>query len=285
MLLDHSDIQTKEVLNWKGFNLLHFAGSACSQKLRIFLNLKEIDWISHHIDLIKNEQFDSWYLGINPRGLVPTLVHDGDVHIESNEIMQYIESVNNNVILFPNDHVDEITESLEYEDSLHIDLRILTFRFIVPHKLGKKDLKLLDEKENFKGTIQGDLDRNKQKEIDFWKQHYKNGITDDQVIRSANNFIVALDKLEKKLSESKYILNDNLSILDVAWFISINRIIITGFPVKYNYPNIKAWFQMLSSDKRFSREVKGNMPLFIIKNTLGLYNFFKKRRLIDIVKF
>jgi glutathione S-transferase len=285
MLLDHSDIQTKEVLKWKGFNLLHFAGSACSQKLRIFLNIKEIDWISHHINLTKNEQFDNWYLGINPKGLVPTLVHDGDVHIESNEIMQYIESVNNNVILFPNDHVDEITESLEYEDSLHIDLRILTFRFIVPHKLGKKDLKLLDEKENFKGTIQGDLDRNKQKEIDFWKQHYKNGITDDQVIRSANNFIVALDKLEKKLSESKYILNDNLSILDVAWFISINRIIITGFPVKYNYPNIKAWFQMLSSDKRFSREVKGNMPLFIIKNILGLYNFFKKRRLIDIVKF
>jgi glutathione S-transferase len=285
MLLDHSDIQTKEVLNWEGFNLLHFAGSACSQKLRIFLNLKEIDWISHHIDLIKNEQFDSWYLGINPRGLVPTLVHNGNVHIESNDIMQYIESVNTDVVLFPNEHINEIIESLEYEDSLHIDLRTLTFRFIVPHKLGKKDLKLLDEKENFKGTIQGDLDRNKQKEIDFWKQHYKNGITDDQVIKSPNNFIVALDKLEKKLSENKYILNDNLSILDVAWFISINRIIITGFPVKYNYPNIKAWFQMLSSDKRFSREVKGNMPLFIIKNTLGLYNFFKKRRLIDIVKF
>ena len=285
MLLDHSDIQTKEVLNWKGFNLLHFAGSACSQKLRIFLNLKEIDWISHHIDLTKNEQFDSWYLGINPRGLVPTLVHNGNVHIESNDIMQYIESVNTDVVLFPNEHINEIIESLEYEDSLHIDLRTLTFRFIVPHKLGKKDLKLLDEKENFKGTIQGDLDRNKQKEIDFWKQHYKNGITDDQVIKSANNFIVALDKLEKKLCENKYILNDNLSILDIAWFISINRIIIAGFPVKYNYPNIKAWFQMLSSDKRFSREVKGNMPLFIIKNILGLYNFFKKRRLIDIVKF
>ena len=285
MLLDHSDIQTKEVLNWKGFNLLHFAGSACSQKLRIFLNLKEIDWISHHIDLTKNEQFDSWYLGINPRGLVPTLVHNGNVHIESNDIMQYIESVNTDVVLFPNEYINEIIESLEYEDSLHIDLRTLTFRFIVPHKLGKKDLKLLDEKENFKGTIQGDLDRNKQKEIDFWKQHYKNGITDDQVIKSANNFIVALDKLEKKLCENKYILNNNLSILDIAWFISINRIIIAGFPVKYNYPNIKAWFQMLSSDKRFSREVKGNMPLFIIKNTLGLYNFFKKRRLIDIVKF
>ena len=285
MLLDHSDIQTKEVLNWKGFNLLHFAGSACSQKLRIFLNLKEIDWISHHIDLTKNEQFDSWYLGINPRGLVPTLVHNGNVHIESNDIMQYIESVNNNVVLIPNEYMDEIVESLEYEDSLHIDLRTLTFRFIVPHKLGKKDLKLLNEKENFKGTIQGDVDKNKQKEIDFWKQHYKNGITNDQVIKSANNFVVALDKIEKKLCESKYILNNRLSILDVAWFISINRIIIAGFPVKNNYPNINTWFQILSSDKRFSKEVKGNIPLIILKNILGLYNFFKKRRLIDIVKF
>ena len=285
MLLDHSDIQTKEVLNWKGFNLLHFAGSACSQKLRIFLNLKEIDWISHHIDLTKNEQFDSWYLGINPRGLVPTLVHNGNVYIESNDIMQYIESVNTDVVLFPNEYINEIIESLEYEDSLHIDLRTLTFRFIVPHKLGKKDLKLLNEKENFKGTIQGDVDKNKQKEIDFWKQHYKNGITNDQVIKSANNFVVALDKIEKKLCESKYILNNRLSILDVAWFISINRIIIAGFPVKNNYPNINTWFQLLSSDKRFSKEVKGNISLFIIKNILGLYNFFKKRRLIDIVKF
>ena len=285
MLLDHSDIQTKEVLNWKGFNLLHFAGSACSQKLRIFLNLKEIDWISHHIDLTKNEQFDSWYLGINPRGLVPTLVHNGNVYIESNDIMQYIESVNSNVVLIPNEHMDEIVESLVYEDSLHIDLRTLTFRFIVPHKLGKKDLKLLNEKENFKGTIQGDVDKNKQKEIDFWKQHYKNGITNDQVIKSANNFVVALDKIEKKLCESKYILNNRLSILDVAWFISINRIIIAGFPVKNNYPNINTWFQILSSDKRFSKEVKGNIPLIILKNILGLYNFFKKRRLIDIVKF
>ena len=285
MLLDHSDIQTKEVLNWKGFNLLHFAGSACSQKLRIFLNLKEIDWISHHIDLTKNEQFDSWYLGINPRGLVPTLVHNGNVYIESNDIMQYIESVNSNVVLIPNEHMDEIVESLVYEDSLHIDLRTLTFRFIVPHKLGKKDLNLLNEKENFKGTIQGDVDKNKQKEIDFWKQHYKNGITNDQVIKSANNFVVALDKIEKKLCESKYILNNRLSILDVAWFISINRIIIAGFPVKNNYPNINTWFQILSSDKRFSKEVKGNIPLIILKNILGLYNFFKKRRLIDIVKF
>ena len=37
-----SDIKTREVLDWKGVHLLHFFLSSCSQKLRIFLNLKGI---------------------------------------------------------------------------------------------------------------------------------------------------------------------------------------------------------------------------------------------------
>ena len=46
-----SDIKTREVLGWKGVHVLHFMGSSCSQKLRIFLNLKGIPWQSHPIDL------------------------------------------------------------------------------------------------------------------------------------------------------------------------------------------------------------------------------------------
>ena len=85
------DIRTKEVLEWRGINLLHFSGSSCSQKTRIFLNLKGIDWISHPVNLAAGENYSDWFLGINPRGLVPVLVDDGDVHIESNDIIQYLE--------------------------------------------------------------------------------------------------------------------------------------------------------------------------------------------------
>ena len=52
MKLDKSDIKTKEILNWKGIHLFHFSGSACSQKLRIFFNIKNINWNSHVINLI-----------------------------------------------------------------------------------------------------------------------------------------------------------------------------------------------------------------------------------------
>jgi len=40
--LVESDIKTREVLDWKGVHVLHFMGSSCSQKLRVFLNLKGI---------------------------------------------------------------------------------------------------------------------------------------------------------------------------------------------------------------------------------------------------
>ena len=52
-----SDIKTREVLGWKGVHVLHFGGSSCSQKLRVFLNLKGIPWESHPVDLFHNENF------------------------------------------------------------------------------------------------------------------------------------------------------------------------------------------------------------------------------------
>ena len=45
--LADGDIKTREVLDWKGVHLFHFMGSSCSQKARIFLNLKGIPWESH----------------------------------------------------------------------------------------------------------------------------------------------------------------------------------------------------------------------------------------------
>ena len=89
--LRQEDIKTKEVLDWKGLHLFHFKFSACSMKTRIFLGLKEIDFVSHHIDLQKKENFSEYFQGITPRSLVPVLVDDGEVHIESNDILEYLD--------------------------------------------------------------------------------------------------------------------------------------------------------------------------------------------------
>jgi Glutathione S-transferase, N-terminal domain len=129
-LLD-SDIKTRKVLEWMGVHVLHFMGSSCSQKLRIFLNLRGIKWESHIVDLFTNENFQPWFLGINPRGLVPVLVHDGAVHIESNDIIQYLEKTFPTPKLIPAGHENEVAGLLKHEDDLDLDLRTLSFRFVL----------------------------------------------------------------------------------------------------------------------------------------------------------
>jgi glutathione S-transferase len=79
------EIANSAVRNWRGIHLLHYDVSPCSQKVRILLNEKNLAWRSHHIDLGKHQHVTPWFLSINPRGVVPVLVHDGAVHVESND--------------------------------------------------------------------------------------------------------------------------------------------------------------------------------------------------------
>ena len=82
-------IKTREILNWKGLHLFHFRTSSCSQKLRIYLNLKKISWTPHSINLATGKNYSEFFLGINPKGLIPVLVDDGRVEIESNDTVSY----------------------------------------------------------------------------------------------------------------------------------------------------------------------------------------------------
>lgn len=65
--------------------------SICTQKVLITLAEKRLDYGTRAIDLFVNEQFQPWYLAINPKGVVPALVHDGHVVIESTLICEYLD--------------------------------------------------------------------------------------------------------------------------------------------------------------------------------------------------
>ena len=75
-----------------GLHLYHGAISNCSMRVRMTLIEKGLDWTSHHLDLKKKENISDAYFAINPNGLVPTLIDDGVVHIESNDIIDYLKS-------------------------------------------------------------------------------------------------------------------------------------------------------------------------------------------------
>ena len=71
--------------------LYHTGASSCSQKVRLILEYKELAWESRDVDLIGGGQHDAEYVKLNPNHVVPTLVHDGNVLIESTAIGEYLE--------------------------------------------------------------------------------------------------------------------------------------------------------------------------------------------------
>ena len=251
-----SDIRTHEVLGWKGVHVLHFAGSSCSQKLRIFLNLKGIPRESHLIDLPGNENFRPWFLGINPRGLVPVLVHDGAVHIESNDIIQYLEKKFPIPTLIPAGHENEVSALLQHEDDLHLDLRTLSFRFVFnPTGPPKPAAALESYAMNGAGTVQGAKDREKEIQIEFWQRATKEGFTDERARASARKFRAEFDALEKRLASAPCLVGDAVSVLDIAWFIYAHRLTLAGYPLKRLHPLVHRWKETLGARPEFAKEI------------------------------
>ncbi len=72
--------------------LYHFPHSLCSQKVRLALAEKGARYEVRVVNIgPAHENYEPWYMRLNPRGVVPTLVHDGEPIVDSARIVRYID--------------------------------------------------------------------------------------------------------------------------------------------------------------------------------------------------
>ena len=280
-----ADIITKDVLKWKGVHLFHFEASSCSQKVRAFMNFKGISWKSHPIDLSSGENYSEYYLGINPRGLVPTLVYNGEVHIESNDILTLLENNFVDKKLIPHGMEDGIAELLSHEDDLHLDLRNITFRFT--QRRGKEPRSketLKNYRDRGTGTVRGRKDPQKEIELNYWETAANDGITDKAIRNSAQRFKSTLNELGARLINSKYLYGNNITVADIAWVIYVNRLVICGYPLERLHPEINNWFWPLRNLPEFDKELQISTSLKRAIDDHHLAQRREGRTLIDVAE-
>jgi len=85
--------------------LYTFFRSSTSFRLRIALAYKRLDYEPHYVSLPKMEHRIPSYRDMNPQGLVPLLVEDGRILIQSMAVIEYLDEVYPEPPLMPKDPI------------------------------------------------------------------------------------------------------------------------------------------------------------------------------------
>jgi glutathione S-transferase len=122
-------IELREIGEDDVLTLYHGRTSVCSIKARLALAEKGLEFESRLMTL-RGDQFDPDYMRLNPNAVVPTLVHDGRVIIESTVIMHYVDEAFAGAALTPSDPLERaqarMVEKL-MDEYVHVSCMTITF--------------------------------------------------------------------------------------------------------------------------------------------------------------
>lgn len=244
---DHPDVPTM-----KGLHLFHFVMSNCSQRVRIALEEKGLDWTSHHVNLPANEHVSEDYQRINPNGVVPTLVHDGQVVLESNDILVYLDEHFPEPPLRPADASSRaamevrIRESSAFQATIKVLSHELLFRPF--RKLGPEEIALYQEKHN--DPLLAEWLRDYAEAGPAWQQ---------RVERAKEKMIAGLDRLERGLRAAPWLSGEAYGLADVSWVVNYHRLVQAQVDLSV-WPRLVDWGERATARPAFDRAVVRYQP-------------------------
>lgn len=223
--------------------LYHGRASTCSKKVRIALFEKGAPFESHLLDLQKFEQHSPEFLKINPKGLVPALVHRGDVILESSIIIEYVDEAFAGPRLSPPTAAGRarMRTWLRFSDEVAYDAVYAPTWQFMRHR-AEQGL----SPENIEATLACVPTAERK---DRWAQMSKGGYSEADLAASVAKMENCLDALEKQLTKSTWLLGESFSLADVAVIPFADRINNLR-PELLHYANRKAVLGWLENARK-----------------------------------
>jgi glutathione S-transferase len=230
--------------------LYDFGNSVCCQKVRITMRAKDLEWQSVTVDLFKAEQFDPAYLKLNPKGIVPTLVHDGKPIIESTLICEYLDDT------FPEPRLIPAAPWLRtrmrlwskmVDEGLFEGVTELSFSAMFRERMRNMPEEV--RQKRFRNV--GDPRRR-----DRFMSTYELGVRSPYVVHAIAAYERAFKMLEETLAESgPWILGDGVSLADINLMPFAARLDYLGLLDLWigERPRVKAWWAMARAWPSFRR--------------------------------
>jgi len=200
----------KEVLNFQGLHLYHSGVSNCSMRVRMTLDEKRLPWTSHHLNILKKEHVTPEYFGINPNGLVPTLVHDGKVIIESDDIIDYLDKEFPNPALRPVNVqcLDTMYKWLHRATEIHLPA---VKPYIYFKRVGAS-MALSEEEDKKYESLQSNPDLKA-----FHQKSTNEGFSKEDIESAVHILDECFSDMNSLLGSSSWLAGDEFSLADIAW--------------------------------------------------------------------
>jgi glutathione S-transferase len=218
------------------------ADSVCSNRAVITLAEKGIeDWTPHYIKLLNEDHFEPNYLSINPKAVVPTLVHNGMPIRESSIICDYIDELKFDPPLKPKSLIERayLREWIKDSDEVGFPciaaLNFVTrFRSVIPVETLERRWKK-----------QPDLEKTLRQQSVI-----RNGMDSEWVLRGLVGWDRIFKRMEDTLSDGRpWIMGESLTLVETCYAPLVKVLdMIKWLDIWFeDRPNVTRWWDNLGN--------------------------------------
>jgi glutathione S-transferase len=223
--------------------LHHNSLSTCSQKVRLVLAKKDLAWQSQHLDLWQGDQPRPEYLALNPNGVVPTLVDDALVIIESSVIIEYLDEAYPDPLLKSATAADRATMRLwtkQLDEGVHSATSTLSsavaFRFLVSETQ-------LDNISN--------PERRQRK-----REQIQQGMESPLFAAALQRFARLFSDMEVALARQPWLAGEHCSLADLALAPTLGRVEQLKFQgLLANRPRLEDWYARIKARPTYAKAI------------------------------
>jgi len=238
--------------------LYHNAASTCSQKVRLVLAEKGLEYESRDVDLIGGGQHDAEYVKLNPNHVVPTIVDGGGVFVESTLINEYLEDAYPEPALSPRDAAGRHAMRLWTKriDELHPNAGTITYG------IGTRPMLVARGQEAIEAHVAQIPNEARRAQRLSVIQH---GLKAPEFVGAIAAFCAFLDQMQHDLSEREWLAGDTYSLAEAAalpYVMRLDHLAMTPFIDAR--PKVADWYARVQARPSFETAIAKLLPQPII---------------------
>ena len=231
--------------------LYHHGSSVCAAKVRFALGEKGLEWQGHYLDILKGDQFDPQYMKLNPKALVPTLLHDGNVVVELTVINEYLDDAFPDPTLKPKAPADRAEMRLwtkAVDELLHPACADITFVSCHRHIIRRLPQKEYEAFLNSTPPLSISPTWHARK-----KEVVTLGFDAPGLAQTFRLYDGHLQKMEHALADRPWLAGETLSLADIAVTPYVNRLDMLGMSEMWTVrrPRVADWFARIKARPAF----------------------------------